>query len=69
MKKLPYHLIEKTAFDLIKMIAIAPDQNYSYYLNMYNEYLKECGWTDFEFDNETLIRIDASWDPEDKYWN
>lgn len=42
----------------------------TYYWDVYLGYIEACGWTDQEFDKETLRRIDRNWENiRRKIWN
>lgn len=73
MIRIPYEFIEDFAFELIRLAAISDEASYSHYMELYSQYLRECGWTDLEFDQEVLQRVDASWNTEldvtIKYWH
>ena len=61
--KLPYEYIVEHAFHLIDLMACldgAPIT--STLLDEYNDYLIASGWSNFEFDNELISRIDSSWE-------
>lgn len=55
--KLPYDIIVIEAFKLIDDAVISYDSDLSKYL----DYIEACGWTNLEFDLETLKRIDCNW--------
>lgn len=62
MSRIPYEIVAVEANRLIIRMAIAPTwQRANYYWNLYLEYITACGWTDQEYDRETLRRIDAAW--------
>lgn len=70
MSRLPYYVVEEFASELINLAGTS--EHNAYYLEFLSIYLKECGWTEAEFDEETLNQIDASWDNSDnyiKYWH
>ena len=60
--RVPYDLIVLEADKIITSMALANDYESSYHWKKYLLYIDACGWTDFEFDTETMIRIDSSWD-------
>jgi len=62
--KLPYEAFVIQADHLIVQMVIASDP--IYYWDQYTLLLEACGWTDLEFDLETLRRIDLAWRPN---WN
>jgi len=63
MVKLPYDLIVLEADKLITGMALSSDFNSStHYWRKYILYIDACGWTDYEYDLETMLRIDAAWD-------
>ncbi len=59
--KLPFEAIEAQAFDLILQMVLAPAWEAHEYWESYITYITECGWTDQEFDQELLERIDNQW--------
>lgn len=61
--KLPYDYIVDHAFHLIKLMACI-DNNGIIFMDELSDYLTASGWSDFEFDNETLGRIDLNWEPQ-----
>jgi hypothetical protein len=60
--KLPYEIVALEASKLIVRMALS---NYSdYYDNhrLYLGFIEACGWTNTEYDEETMVRIDHAWD-------
>lgn len=39
------------------------------YWQEYLSYLQACGWTNEEFNNETLKRVDNNWNEDKVIWN
>jgi len=62
--KLPYEAFVSRADHLIVQMIISSDP--MYYWDQYTLLLEACGWTDQEFDAETLRRIDIYWR---SFWN
>jgi hypothetical protein len=63
MSRIPYELVVIEADRLIVRMAIAPTlRQASHFWNLYIGYIAACGWTDQEFDSETLRRVDAAWE-------
>lgn len=62
MTKIPYDLVALEADKLIVRMALSSIYDSHHYFKLYLVYLSACGWTEYEFDNETLCRIDAAWD-------
>jgi len=63
MSRFPYEMIAVEANRLIDKMALATNYRlYKYYWELYVGYITACGWTDWEFDRETMRRIDAAWD-------
>ncbi len=62
MSRIPYEIVAAEADRLIIRMVVAPtvEQVY-YYWDLYVTYIEACGWTDQEFDKETIKRIDAGW--------
>jgi len=52
-------------------MALAPSwDEATYYWDLYLGYISACGWTDQEYDKETLRRIDRNWENiRRKIWN
>lgn len=62
MARVAYEIVAVEAERLIIRMALAPSMGQSiYYWRRYIEYIEACGWTDREFDLETLKRIDRTW--------
>lgn len=68
MTKVPYDLIAIEADRLIIRMVLSSLYGYTFYLK-YLLYLSACGWTDKEFDLETLRRIDCSWEEKNYLLN
>lgn len=62
MTKVPYDLVAIEADKLIVRMALSSIYDSYRHFRLYLAYLSACGWTEYEFDRETLIRIDAAWD-------
>ncbi len=62
MAKIPYDLVAIEADKLIIRMALSSIYDSYHCFRLYLHYLSACGWTEYEFDNETLCRIDAAWD-------
>lgn len=61
MNRVPYEIVaEKINWIIIKM-ATSIDQS-DYYWEQYIIYIEACGWSDLDFDKETLRRIDLNWE-------
>lgn len=69
MVRIPYDIVAIKANQLIIKMVLASINNINYYWALYIIYIEACGWTDQEFDSETLYRIDAAWDNEQQVWN
>jgi hypothetical protein len=66
--KVPYEIITLEVDKLITSMALSyniPNNYWQYYL----QYISACGWTDFEYDQETIRRIDLTWDDSYLFWN
>ncbi len=62
MSQIPYESVAIEADRLIvKMVLATTWAQMDYYWDVYLVFLDACGWTDKEFDAETLKRIDATW--------
>jgi hypothetical protein len=66
MKKIPYDLIAIEADKLISRMVLSSEIK-NYYV-MYLLYINACGWSERDFDKETLSRIDSSWE-ENRFLN
>jgi hypothetical protein len=62
--RIPYELVAIQADALIIRMTLSLD---SRWWQQYIFFLDACGWTDKEYDQETLRRIDAAWDFQ--IWN
>lgn len=63
MVKVSYDLIVLEVDKLITSMALSSDFDSScHYWNQYIFYIDACGWTDYEYDLETMRRIDLAWD-------
>lgn len=72
MARVPYEIVAIEASRIIiKMAACSSwDQAFDYW-DQYQAYIEVCGWTDWEFDLETIRRIDAAWETVkiQRIWN
>lgn len=66
MKKIPYDLIAIEADKLISRMVLSSEEK-NYY-ELYLLYINACGWSEKDFDRETLSRIDSAWE-ENKLLN
>ena len=70
MLKIKYELVEGMIAELI--LQLATSQSIDEQLSTLDEitnYLEACGWTEKEWTEETLRRIDDSWEPKpEKIW-
>ena len=66
MKKIPYDLIAIEADKLISRMALYSEEK-NYY-TLYLLYINACGWSEQDFNLETLSRIDSSWE-ENRFLN
>ena len=62
MVKVPYESMAIEAGRLIILAAVSPDPQAWHWFHRYHDFLMACGWTSWEFDRETLRRVDAVWD-------
>ena len=70
MPRLPYEVVAVEADRLIIRMVVAPSvEEVYYYWDLYVSYIEACGWTDQEFDKETIKRIDAAWILRRTNWN
>jgi hypothetical protein len=70
MARIPYDIVVIEANRIIIRMALAPAWETCDYWDLYVAYIEVCGWTDQEFDRETLRRIDAAWENyKRKIWN
>lgn len=62
MTRVPYEVVAIEADRIIMKMVIASSWDSAFhYWDLYLEFLDACGWSDREFDCETLKRIDAAW--------
>lgn len=62
MARVSYEIVAFEADRLIVQMVLAPSLYLiDFYWNAYLNLLNSCGWTDREFDKETLRRIDEYW--------
>lgn len=70
MARIPYDIVAIEANRIIIKMVLAPSWEAYYYWELYISYISVCGWTDQEFDAETMRRIDAAWENyKRKIWN
>ena len=71
MPRIPYEIVAIEANRILIKMAITSSWEESYHFwDLYLEYIDACGWTDREFDRETLRRIDLNWEiSKRKVWN
>jgi len=61
--RIPFELVNYHANLFLTRLALADSKTESeYYRDLYFAYIDSCGWSDIEFDQELLRRIDDSWD-------
>lgn len=64
MKKIPYDTVYPIADSLItKAIGSTDPESAFLWFDAYHAYIRACGWTDEEIDEETLRRVDNNWEP------
>jgi hypothetical protein len=63
MPRVPYEYValEVNRY-LIKAVVSKTSESRWYWWDQYLCYLDACGWTDRDFDNETLRRIEIEWE-------
>lgn len=62
MIRIPYEVVAIEANSLIVKMSITSSlEKIQYYWNLYVAYIESCGWTDQEYDKETLKRINQDW--------
>lgn len=59
MTRVPYEIVAIEANKII--VKMAASSSWDYW-EQYIAYIEVCGWTDWEYDLETLKRIDAAWE-------
>ena len=63
MARIPYDIVAIEANKIIKRFYVAKDLcEASNIYREYEQFLGACGWTDTEFDQATMKRVDESWD-------
>jgi hypothetical protein len=65
MKKLTFEQV--LAEDRRLWSRITDDTDIPSYMDRFNDFLKEAGWTSEEYDDELVKMIDPSWDGKDKW--
>jgi hypothetical protein len=67
MVKLPYlSIVQEVNRLLVKVgLATTPEEQ-TYYTELYLNFLAASGWTDEEYENATMERIDQSWTEPDE---
>lgn len=62
--KIPFELIEPLASQLADAAALSetPEDRIAFW-DYYEQYIVECGWTEKEYDEECLARLEESWLP------
>lgn len=63
MARIPYEIMAPEANNIIVRMASSsnPITRFQFW-NQYISYIENCGWSDQEFDRETLKRIDRNWE-------
>lgn len=62
MTKMPYEWVQPKVWQLCSQLGEVKDTHQQYaYMDVINDWLQSCGWTEREFDQETLRRIDRAW--------
>jgi len=62
MFRISYEIVAAEADRLIiRMVIASTVEQVYYYWKLYIAYIEACGWTDQDFDKETIKRIDADW--------
>lgn len=67
MPRVAYDIVAIEANRLLMKMITSSDGDPFFYWDLYIDFINACGWTDQEFDQETLRRVDAGWD--DITWN
>ncbi len=65
MNKIPYDLVAIEAEKILLKLLVSSDK--FYYYDYYLNFIKACGWSDSEFDEETLNRVENNWELMLKY--
>jgi len=70
MPRIPYEIVAIQADRIIFQMVVAPTMRQAiYYWDLYIDFITACGWTDREFDTETLRRVDAAWENLKRQWS
>ena len=70
MPRIPYEIVAIQADRIIFQMVVAPTMRQTiYYWDLYIDFITACGWTDREFDTETLRRVDAAWESLKRQWS
>ena len=59
--RLDFNFVSLEANRIFMLMILNMDQRFEYW-DKYQRLLLLCGWSDSEFDKETLRRVDLSWD-------
>lgn len=63
MARVPYEVVAIEADRIImKMVIASSWDEATYYWDVYLGYITACGWNNKSYDEETLKRVDNSWD-------
>jgi len=62
MPRIPYEIVSIEAEKILFKMVLAPSYDAFEYYDRYIVFINACGWTDREFDTETLRRVDAGWE-------
>lgn len=63
MTRISYEKIILEADRIITRMALSSNSDIAaYYWKEYTQYITACGWSNEELDNESLKRLEASWD-------
>lgn len=63
MPRVPYEVVAQEAERIIVRMVLAPSWEQAYYYwDLYTTFIESCGWTNQEFDRETIKRIDRAWE-------
>lgn len=59
--RVPYEIVEVKVWELTERLIGVSDETMLDILDQIDDWLHACGWTDVEFEYETMLRVDKGW--------
>jgi hypothetical protein len=72
MARVPYEIVAIEVDRIMRKMVLASEWEQAYYYwDLCRGYIEACGWTNQEFDNETIRRVDKGWERffKPRIWN